>query len=98
MALAKWRKDLANFIAQFGLNFVGEIERQFFFQTLCASVFLGGQQSLAKSTPGLHTMRIVNARRVRYWKFYYLLFLTKETFQKSCLYLQTKNKQKMFLE
>jgi len=36
---------------KFGLNFVGEIERHFFCQTLCAGVFLLGEQCLVKSTP-----------------------------------------------
>jgi len=38
---------------RFGLNVVGEIERQFFCQTLCAGIFSFGKQSLGKSIPSL---------------------------------------------
>jgi len=51
----RFGKFSIDFILKSGESIVGEIDRQFFRQTMGADNFLLGKKSLVKSTPGLNT-------------------------------------------
>jgi len=46
-----WQTLFGHFSTQFGSNFVGELERKFFCQTLMAGNFSTGAEGLVKLTP-----------------------------------------------